>query len=111
MPGILSRTGQEHYHRLGRSLYSKIDKRNYKMPDGTDPPGIFGIQTHIYRTEVRQIGKCTARADERPSGHGSRPRSFVENHLFKRGGFGTFCDRYSPAFQVSCVLDKGGGTA
>ena len=56
-----------------------------------------------------QIGKRTARADERPAERDLHPRAFVENHLFERVGFGAFHAGYSPVFPVSCVLDKGGG--
>ena len=100
------------FRKQGNKIRKKLIKYFLKqMPDGVYPPGIFVIQSHIYRTEVMQIGKRTARTDMCPFGRSLQPRPFVENRLFERGGFGTFCDGNSPAFSVSCVLDKGGGTA
>jgi len=55
-----------------------------------------------------QLGERTERTGQRPAGPYPFAWSYIEFRLFRGGGFGTFCDRLSGLFPVSCVLDKGG---
>ena len=78
------------------------------MPGGICPPGIFYFHQQYLWTEVMQIGERTARTGPHPAGPHSFSWSYIGFHLFRGGGFGTFCDRLPGTFPVSCVLDKGG---
>ena len=82
---------------------------NLSCPAKVLARAFFAAAAHSSVSEVMQFGERTERTDECPAGRYVFPRTYIENHLFESGRFGTFCDRFPRAFPVFCVLDKGGG--
>ena len=88
----------------------KADSRHIDV-GWTVPADIFLCQYTYSECEVMQFGEHTERGSQRPAETHSFPRPYIKIHIFQGGGFGTFCDGFSRAIPVSCVLDRGGMSA